>query len=153
MAGLFQEFFTLFNPEKYIFSCYMWNSRSMDILHDHTDFGLWRPIFSFLISKVYFFMFHVKFLIDISHDHTDFGPQIPFLGSRGLFLAFCPQMYRNNFFLIRLCHHFIKWFHYLLLISTKYLDFFCKKLSILNCLAILNFWKTFFLNRRIINQI
>jgi hypothetical protein len=26
--------------------------------------------------------------MDISHDHTDFGPQIPFLGSGGLFLPF-----------------------------------------------------------------
>jgi hypothetical protein len=28
--------------------------------------------------------------MDISHDHISFGPQIPFLGSEGLFLPFWP---------------------------------------------------------------
>jgi hypothetical protein len=36
--------------------------------------------------------------MDVSYDYTDFGPQIPFLGSEGLFSPFWPS--RVNFFLL-----------------------------------------------------
>jgi hypothetical protein len=64
----------------------------MDISHDHTDFGLWGPIFAFLTPKSIFFscsMLNPRSM-DISHEHTDFGPQIPFLGSEGSFSPFQP---------------------------------------------------------------
>jgi hypothetical protein len=39
--------------------------------------------------------------MDISHDHTDFGPQIPFMGSKGLFSPFRPLKVYIFFFFIK----------------------------------------------------
>jgi hypothetical protein len=44
----------LFDPQRYIFSCSMPNSRSIDISHDYTDFGGHSP---FLDSEVLFPVF------------------------------------------------------------------------------------------------
>jgi hypothetical protein len=38
-----KAYFRLFDPQKYIFSYSMWTSRSMDALHDHTDYGVQPP--------------------------------------------------------------------------------------------------------------
>jgi hypothetical protein len=54
-------------------------------------FGLWRPIFTFSTPKRIFFLNTCK-IFDwwIYHTTIDFAPQIPFLGSGGLFSSFWP---------------------------------------------------------------
>jgi hypothetical protein len=59
-----------------------------DILGSKFRFWALKPYFSLLTPKSIFFLPHVKFPIDMSHDHIGYGPQIPFLGSEGLFLPF-----------------------------------------------------------------
>jgi hypothetical protein len=51
--GLFSPFY----PQKYIFFCFLWSSRSMDILHDYTDLGFQIP---FLTPKSIFFLVPFK---------------------------------------------------------------------------------------------
>jgi uncharacterized protein YggT (Ycf19 family) len=78
-----KAYFCSFDPQKYIISWSMLNSRSMDISHDHTDFGPQIPflgsggLFSpFWPLKVYIFFIFIKFSIDwwpMSHDMTYFS--------------------------------------------------------------------------------
>jgi hypothetical protein len=70
ILGLYRRIFVFLTFQLYFF-CFMWNYRSMDISHDHTDFGPQIPFLGsrgqflpFWPPKVYFFMLHVKFPID-----------------------------------------------------------------------------------------
>jgi hypothetical protein len=91
----------------YIFSCSMSNSPSMEILHDHIDFGLQIPFLGskgffspFCPPKYSFFLAQSSRSMDISDYNIGFGLQDPFLGSEGLLLTFwalkkCPGIFRN----------------------------------------------------------
>jgi hypothetical protein len=74
------------------FSLCIWNSRSMDISHDHRDFGaqIWFLGFEglflpFLPPKTYISssIRNSQSMDWVNHTTTDFWAQIPFLGSEG----------------------------------------------------------------------
>jgi hypothetical protein len=75
----------------------------MLILSPKFRFWALKAYFSFFDPWKYIYSSSIKKFrsMDISHDHTDFEPQIPFLGSEGLFLPFWPTKLYNFFIYIK----------------------------------------------------
>jgi hypothetical protein len=81
--------------------CALWTPKST---YFHTPFKIldrwiYHTTILILCNKFRFWALGAYFsVLDISHDHIDFGPQIPFLGSGGLFSPFWPP--KVYFFLL-----------------------------------------------------